>query len=232
MTIAGLQKMTLLDFPGRVACTVFLPGCNFRCPYCHNSGLIAGGNRDGMTEEELLSFLKGRRGLLDGVCITGGEPTLSPGLPRLLEEIRALGFAVKLDTNGSRPDVLEAVLPLVDYVAMDVKSSPDGYGAAIGLEKPPMGAIEDSLRLLMNSGKDYELRITLVQELHGNEEITRLGQWLYDLNSGEQIPKLFLQLFVNRDSVLTPNLHAPENHQISHFAELLSTFVREVSIRG
>jgi pyruvate formate lyase activating enzyme len=115
---------------------------------------------------------------------------------------------------------------------MDVKSSPEGYGAATGLKNPPMEAIESSLRLLMNSGKDYELRITLVQELHGEEQILRLGQWLFALHGREKLPKLFLQSFVNRDSVLTPNLHAPESHQLSHFADLLSTFVREVSIRG
>lgn len=232
MTIAGLQKMTLLDFPGRVACTVFLPGCNFRCPFCHNSGLFSGETADGMTVEALLRFLKTRQGLLDGVCITGGEPTLSPELPALLESIRKLGFAVKLDTNGSRPQVLRQVLELVDYVAMDVKSSPRGYGAAVGLAEPDMAAIEESLRLLMDSRVDYELRTTVVQELHDEAAITEMGQWLYDLNGGQKIPKLFLQPFVNRSSVPNQNLHAPETAQLTRFTELLRTFVQEVSIRG
>ena len=232
MTIAGLQKMTLLDFPGRVACTVFLPGCNFRCPFCHNSGLFSGETADGMTVEALLRFLKTRQGLLDGVCITGGEPTLSPELPALLESIRRLGFAVKLDTNGSRPQVLRQVLELVDYVAMDVKSSPRGYGAAVGLAEPDMAAIEESLRLLMDSRVDYELRTTVVQELHDEAAITEMGQWLYDLNRGQKIPKLFLQPFVNRSSVPNQNLHTPETAQLTRFTELLRTFVQEVSIRG
>ena len=232
MHIAGLQKMTLLDFPGRVACTVFLPGCNFRCPFCHNSGLFSGETPEGMSVDDLLRFLKSRQGLLDGVCITGGEPTLHPDLPQLLARIRELGFAVKLDTNGGRPDALKAVLGLVDYVAMDVKSSPGGYAAAIGLATADLEAIEESLTLLMGSGIDYELRTTVVRELHDEAAMTRMGQWLYDLNGGQKIPKLFLQPFVNRPSVPDQNLHAPETTQLSRFVELLRTFVQEVSIRG
>ena len=233
MTIAGLQKMTLLDFPGKVACTVFLSGCNFRCPFCHNSGLI-GAAPGGMSVEDFLTFLKGRRGLLDGVCVSGGEPTLSPDLPRLLGAIKELGFAVKLDTNGSRPAVLKQLVQenLLDYVAMDVKNSPDRYGLTTGLSCAPLEAIEESLRFLMGSKIDYELRTTVVQELHDETEIAHLGQWLYGLNGGKKIPKLFLQPFVNRDSVLDQHLHPPEIAQLSHFIELLCTFAQEVSIRG
>ena len=232
MQIAGLQKITLLDFPGRVACTVFLPGCNFRCPYCHNSGLIAGHPSQGMTTDALLHFLKTRQGLLDGVCITGGEPTLSPELPGLLEQIRELGFAVKLDTNGSRPQVLKELLGLLDYVAMDVKSSPQGYPTAVGLSAPPMDAVEESLRLLMRGTTDYELRTTLVRELHDAATVTQMGQWLFSLNGGKKIPKLFLQPFVNRDTVPDQTLHPPETTQMSHFIKLLSTFAEEVATRG
>ena len=232
MNIAGLQKMTLLDFPGRVACTVFLPGCNFRCPYCHNSQLLTGDSAGGMTTEALLAFLKGRQDLLDGVCITGGEPTLFPELPGLLAQIRELGFAVKLDTNGSRPKILKQVLPLVDYVAMDVKSSPEGYPAAVGLAVPDLGDIEESLRLLMSGETPYELRTTLVRELHDETVMTHMGQWLYQLNGGDKIQKIFLQPFVNRDTVPDQNLHPPETAQLTHFVELLSTFAHHVSIRG
>ena len=134
MTIAGLQKMTLLDYPGKVACTVFLQGCNYRCPFCHNSGLLDGRGDDCIPEEELLGFLKKRVGLLEGVCITGGEPTLQKDLPQLLEAIKALGFAVKLDTNGSRPAVLRDLVSrgLVDYVAMDIKNCPERYAETTG----------------------------------------------------------------------------------------------------
>ena len=134
--ISGLQKMTLLDYPGKVACTVFLQGCNFRCPFCHNSDLLPRSGEPLMTEDAFLQFLKKRQGLLDGVCVSGGEPTLQPGLEALLRQIKALGFAVKLDTNGSRPDVLKTLVSekLVDYVAMDAKNGPDAYGRTIGLD--------------------------------------------------------------------------------------------------
>ena len=128
MRIQGIQKLTLLDYPGRTACTVFLSGCNFRCPFCHNAPLLTAADEDGMDEDELLAFLKKRQGLLDGVAVTGGEPLLRPDLPQLLEKIKALGYVIKLDTNGAFPERLEAVVcaGLADYVAMDVKNSPAG----------------------------------------------------------------------------------------------------------
>ena len=149
--ISGLQKMTLLDFPGKVACTVFLQGCNYRCPFCHNSDLLPGKGEELMTPEELLAFLRKRRGLLDGVCVSGGEPTLCPGLEDLLTSIKALGFAVKLDTNGSRPQILKDLVEkgLVDYVAMDVKNSPQRYAETVGLTHFDLGPTEESLRSLI-----------------------------------------------------------------------------------
>ena len=234
MRIVGLQKMTLLDYPGKVACTVFLGGCNFRCPFCHNGGLLDGKAPEVMTAAELLAFLKSRKGLLDGVCITGGEPTLAPELPELLSDIKALGFDVKLDTNGSRPGVLKQLVEqgVVDYVAMDVKNCPDCYAATVGLPTAPLEALEESLRFLMEKKVDYELRTTVVRELHDEASVTAMGQWLYYLNRDRKIPKIFLQPFVNRDSVLDQNLHAPETGEISHFVELLYTFAQEVAIRG
>ena len=156
MTIAGLQKMTLLDFPGRVACTVFLHGCNYRCPFCHNAELLEGKQEPLMTVEEFLGFLKKRVGLLDGVCVSGGEPTLSPGLRELLAAIRELGFAVKLETNGSRPKVLKELVAggLVDYVAMDIKNAPGRYGETCGVSKVDLAAIEESAVFLMSGAVD------------------------------------------------------------------------------
>lgn len=234
MRIVGLQKMTLLDYPGKVACTVFLGGCNFRCPFCHNGGLLDGDAPEVMTEAELLNFLKGRRGLLDGVCMTGGEPTLSTQLPQLLADIKALGFDVKLDTNGSRPKVLKQLVEagLVDYVAMDVKNCPDRYAATVGLSGAPLEALEESLRFLMKSGADYELRTTVVREFHDEDAIMAMGKWIYGLNGFQKIPKLFLQPFVQRASVLDQALTAPETAEITRFVELLSTFAQAVSIRG
>lgn len=234
MRIVGLQKMTLLDYPGKVACTVFLVGCNFRCPFCHNGGLLDGAAPEMMTAAEFLNFLKKRQGLLDGVCITGGEPTLSPELPQLLSQIKELGFAVKLDTNGSRPKVLKQLVEagLVDYVAMDVKNSPDRYAATTGLRAAPLEAVEESLGILMEDKVDYELRTTVVRELHDETSITEMGRWLYAHNGNQKIPNIFLQPFVNRDSVLDQNLHAPEKGEISRFVELLYTFAENVAIRG
>ena len=234
MTISGLQKMTLLDYPGKVACTVFLQGCNFRCPFCHNSDLLGGSAEPFMTTEEFLSFLSKRTGLLDAVCVSGGEPTLQKDLPDLLKGIKALGFSVKLDTNGSRPAVLKALVSegLVDYVAMDVKNSPACYGQTIGVSKPDMASIEESLRFLMEGNVAYELRTTVVAELHSEESITEMGQWLSALVPGKKAEKLFLQCFVARDSVLQSGLHAPEDQDLEKYAAILAPYVGFVAVRG
>ena len=225
--------MTLLDFPGRVACTVFLGGCNFRCPFCHNSELLDGKEEAVMDEDGLLAFLEKRKGILDGVCITGGEPTLQPGLAQLLRRIKAFGYPVKLDTNGYRPEVLEALVSenLVDYVAMDIKNSPDEYGKTVGLEKLDISRIESSVRFLAQGNVDYEFRTTVVAELHSEESIETMGKWLHH-TAGGRVRRLFLQPFVDRDTVMFTGLHAPQEAQILRFAELLRPFAETVEIRG
>ncbi len=234
MVISGLQKMTLLDFPGKVACTVFLQGCNFRCPFCHNSPLLAGSAPEVIPQQQLLSFLKGRRGLLDGVCITGGEPTLQADLSCLLEEIKALGFAVKLDTNGSRPQVIKDLVAqgLVDYVAMDVKNSPAQYSKTTGCEKLPLAHVEESLRFLICGSLPYELRTTVVAELHSPQTIEEMGRWLSSLCPGHKPQKLFLQYFVDREGVLRSGLTAPAQEDMANYVNILAPFVDKVMIRG
>ena len=234
MIISGLQKMTLLDYPGKVACTVFLQGCNFRCPFCHNSDLLDGNAEPFMTMEEFLDFLKKRKGLLDAVCVSGGEPTLQKDLPELLKGIKALGFSVKLDTNGSRPDILKKLVKdgLVDYVAMDVKNSPARYGETIGLTKPDMASIEESLRFLIEGNVAYELRTTVVAELHSEASITEMGQWLSSLVPGKKPEKLYLQCFVARDSVLKSGLTPPEEAQLKQYAAILTPYVGFAAVRG
>ena len=233
MNISGLQKMTLLDFPGRVACTVFLNRCNYRCPFCHNAELLDGTAEAVMTREEFLVFLKKRSGLLDGVCISGGEPTLCPDLGELMADIKALGFAVKLDTNGSRPQVLKELVEagLVDYVAMDIKNSPARYAATCGLPKVDLAAIEESIRFLVGSDVDSEFRTTVVVPLHDKTSILEMGQWLHNL-AGKPVEKLFLQPFVDRDTVVFSGLEAPDSSQMADFVELLKPFVLDVSVRG
>ena len=232
--IAGLQKMTLLDFPGKVACTLFLQGCNFRCPFCHNSELLPHKGEDFMTEEAFLKFLEGRKGLLDGVAITGGEPTGQPELPGLVKRIKALGYFVKLDTNGTNPKMLREMVEagLVDYVAMDVKNSPGKYAETVGLPGLKLDKITESLSFLISSDVDYEFRTTLVSQLHNEAAIEEIGRWLASLVPGKKPKRLFLQSFVDRDSVIFSGLTAPTGEQISRFAEILTPYVEQVKIRG
>ena len=230
MIISGLQKMTLLDYPGRVACTVFLQGCNFRCPFCHNSGLLGAAQYDTIPVEELLDFLRKRVGILDGVCITGGEPTLQSDLPELLRQIKALGYTIKLDTNGSRPDMLKALVSekLIDYVAMDIKNCPDRYAETVGLPKMPDG-VEESIRFLMEGAVDYEFRTTVVEEFHSEENILAMGKWLAQWGKPK---KLFLQPYVDRDSVLEQGLHTPDDEKLRRFEAITAPYAEFVALRG
>ena len=228
MKIFGLQKMTLLDFPGHVACTVFLGGCDFRCPFCHNFELVDGTAPAVMEEEELLSFLKKRGGLLDGVAITGGEPCLHPGLPELMKKIRELGFQVKLDTNGAHPALLRSILEqgLADYVAMDIKNSPESYARTVGLQEIDLAPVRESVQLLMMGKADYEFRTTVVKELHTAEDFEKIGQWI----AGAR--RYFLQAFTDRDSVPFGGLHAPDADTMRSYAEIARQYVPNTALRG
>ena len=228
MRIHGLQKMTLLDFPGRVACTVFLGGCDFRCPFCHNFELVDGSAPAIMDDEALFAFLQKRKGLLDGVAVTGGEPCLRKDLPELLERIKAMGFAVKLDTNGAHPEMLRSLIDrgLVDYVAMDIKNSPDHYARTCGLQHVDLSPIRESVKLLMQGRVDYEFRTTVVDELHAAKDFEEIGAWL----SGAR--RYFIQSFTNRDSVPFGNLHAPTPEKLREYAAIVGKFVPDTSLRG
>lgn len=227
MLIHGLQKMTLLDFPGRVACTVFLGGCDLRCPYCHNAELIDGSAPAVMDDGELLAFLRKRAGLLDGVAVTGGEPLLRDIAP-LLRAVRALGYAVKLDTNGTHPARLRALLDegLVDYVAMDVKNSPERYAETVGVPGLDLAPIRESAALLLEGRVDYEFRTTVCAELHDDESMRGIGALL----SGAR--RVFLQPFTDRDTVAFSGLSAPDKPTLERWAGILRGFVGEVGIRG
>ena len=228
MKLHGLQKMTLLDFPGRVACTVFLGGCDFRCPFCHNFELVDGTAEPVMDSEEFLSFLSKRNGLLDGVAFTGGEPLLHPGLPELMRQIRGMGFAVKLDTNGYHPDRLRAVLDesLVDYTAMDVKNSPGKYALTCGVEKIDLSRIRESIAILKEGKSDYEFRTTVVHPLHENEDFEAIGAEIRGAK------RYFLQRFTDRDTVPFQNLSAPAPEEMARFAATASRFVPDTFLRG
>ena len=228
MNIKGLQKLTLLDFPGKVACTVFLGGCNMRCPFCHNAPLVLGYGGEDISEEEFFSFLEKRRGRLEGVCISGGEPTLSPALPEFIRRIRSLGYAVKLDTNGLSPDMLEGLLRegLVDYIAMDIKSSREGYAKASGVPDVDLTKIEKSAALLMKSDTPYEFRTTVVRELHDEGDMVRIGEWL----SGAK--NYFLQSFLDSGELISDGLHGYDKKTMEDLLKLLKVKIPSAKIRG
>lgn len=228
MKIHGLQKMTLLDFPGRVACTVFFGGCDMRCPFCHNAELLDGTAPAAMDDEELLTFLKKRQGLLDGVAFTGGEPLLQPELPELAAKIRDLGYPVKLDTNGTHPERLERMIKdgLVQYVAMDIKNSPERYAETAGRPDLDLTPVRESVSLLMNGTTDYEFRTTAVAELHDDRSFEQIGQWIRGAKH------YFLQKFTDRDTVPFEGLHAPTDEQMRKWAEILRPDIPGVELRG
>lgn len=228
MKIYGLQKMTLLDFPGHVACTVFLNGCDFRCPFCHNYDLACGRSPAVMEEEELLSFLGKRKGLLDGVAVTGGEPCLHTELPQLLDSIRDMGFAVKLDTNGYHPRMLSRIMEegLADYIAMDIKNSPGKYAMTAGLDEIEMERVEESIGILMHGGTEYEFRTTVVSELHGDQDFEEIGTMIRGAK------RYFLQQFTDRETVPYSNLHAPAEDDMRRFADIAARYVPQTQIRG
>ncbi len=234
MNIAGLQKMTLLDFPGKVACTVFLQGCNFRCPFCHNSDLLPGQGQPLMDDDELMSFLEKRKGLLDGVCVTGGEPTLQPQLHQLLKRIKELGYAVKLDTNGARPQVLRELVEagLVDYVAMDIKNSREEYPKTAGMKENLLPQVEESIRYLLSSAVDYEFRTTVVRQLHSSDSVAAMGNWVCSLAEGAKPKRWYLQSYVDRDSVLVSGLTAPQKEEIEKYCQILGPYTEAICLRG
>ncbi len=234
MKIAGLQKMTLLDYPGKVACTVFLPGCNFCCPFCHNAELLDGAISPVMDDRGLLEFLEKRRGILEAVCISGGEPTLHPGLGELLRAIKGMGYLVKLDTNGYRPEVLKQLAAdgLLDYVAMDIKNSPARYAVTAGVNELDLTALEESITFLMTEGPDYEFRTTVAAQLHDERSIREMGQWLLGLSGGKKVRRFFLQPFVDRDTVVYSGLSAPGEEELDHYILCAESFAEIAEIRG
>lgn len=228
MLIHGLQKMTLLDFPGRVACTVFLGGCDFRCPFCHNFELATGEAKPVLDDRELLAFLRKRQGLLDGVAITGGEPCLHKDLPDLLARIRELGFATKLDTNGYHPATLSRIVEagLADYVAMDIKNSPEKYARTCGVERIDMGPIRESVAILKDAASDYEFRTTVVAELHEPSDFHAMGALI------EGAKRYFLQAFTDRDTVPYQGFSAPTQDVLESYAGIARAYVLDAQLRG
>lgn len=229
MLIKGLQKLTLLDYPGKTACTIFTGSCNFRCPFCHNSELVlAPSDVESIPIDEVFAFLEKRRTLLDGVCITGGEPTLQSDLIEFIGKIKSFGYAIKLDTNGYEPEKLKEIIDsgMVDYIAMDIKSSPRNYARASGIEGLDFSRIERSVKLIAASGIEHEFRTTVVHPLHSKQDFIEIGRWL----KGEE--RYFLQQFVDSGSVLCEGMSAASEEDMHEFLNAVREFIPNAQLRG
>lgn len=228
MKIGGLRQLSLLDFPGRVACTVFLSGCNLRCPYCHNPSLVLPSDEpEALSQQALLAFLDTRHGKLDGVCISGGEPTLHKELPQLLRCIRERGFLTKLDTNGTNPAMLAALLRegLLDYVAMDIKNAPALYAQTCGgIDR--LAQVRESAALLLGGDVDYEFRTTVCAPLHTPEAMVEIGQWL------QGAKRYFLQPFVDPGALLGSGVTSLSHEAISALRCSVLPYIPSTQIRG
>ena len=229
MKFYGIQKLTLLDYPGRTACTIFTGGCNFRCPFCHNALLVTDiDNSNTYTEEEILSFLKKRTGLLDGVCITGGEPLMHSDIAAFIGKVKELGYKVKLDTNGTFPEKLEILVKnrLVDYVAMDIKNSKEKYSETAGVGNISLSDIEKSIEILKASDIDYEFRTTVVKEFHTEADIESIAEWIKGAKG------YFLQNFEDSGNIIGTNLSAVSKEKIEAMQSRAKAFVKNTQIRG
>ena len=229
MYLCGLQKVAMVDYPGKLAATVFTGGCNLRCPFCHNALLVTRlDETPELGEEAVLSFLATRTKLLDGVVLSGGEPLLQPDAADFLRKIRQMGFAVKLDTNGFFPDRLSAILEegLVDYVAMDIKNAPEKYPITCGIPGLDTAPVAESVKLLRQSGVDFEFRTTLVREFHTPEDLLAIGRWL------ESSPRYFLQAFVDSGNLVGSGCSPFTPQEMRDFTLLLRPFFGEVNLRG
>ena len=235
MYLAGWQKLSLVDFPGKVACTLFTGGCNLRCPYCHNSELLEGA-MPRVDTAEVLAYLDQRQGILDGVVVSGGEPCMQPDLLDFLATLKGKELLVKLDTNGCYSDVLQQALErnLVDYVAMDLKNSPEEYALTTGSDDVPLENIAKSVELLLRQKIPFELRTTVVVQLHSKHSFEKMRDFLLPLvaKTGKKIPDFYLQAFKDRDTVPFAGFTAPDRNTLEAYGALLATVANNVHLRG
>lgn len=229
MNIQGLQKLTLLDYPEKVACTIFTAGCNFRCPFCHNASLVTHvDTHNDIPVEEVLAFLKKRQGILDGMCVTGGEPLLQPDLAPFLEKVKAMRYSIKLDTNGSNMIRLRQLVEqgLVDYVAMDIKNAPNKYGETIGIDGYNLENILQSVDYLKSGVIPYEFRTTVVREFHKREDFAAIGRWL------KGAEKYYLQGFVDSGDLIQNGLRAYTKEIMEQALEIVRRNIPNAELRG
>ena len=227
MDFVGLDKMSLLDYEDRVSCVLFAKPCNFRCPFCHNGDLVLQ-SQHFIPWAEIIDYLKKRGGLIDAVVFTGGEPTMMPDLKEKIIEVRNMGFEIKLDTNGTNPEIVKDLIDsnLIDYVAMDIKNEPKLYAGTCGKDAVALDRIKETINLLMNSGINYEFRTTLVKEFHENTNFNEMGKMI------EGARKLYLQKFVDRDGCIVRGLNEVSQEKAEEYAEILRAHVKQVELRG
>lgn len=229
MRIQGLQKLTLLDYPEHTACTLFTAGCNFRCPFCHNASLVVDIPKEAeISEQEFFAFLQKRIGILDGVCVSGGEPLLQPNIEQFIRKIKDMGFAVKLDTNGSFPDKLIHLVEsgLVDYVAMDIKNSPETYAFTAGTETLDIVSVKRSVSYLKEGHVPYEFRTTVVKHYHSKESFEEISRWL----AGTE--KYFLQNFVDSGDLIGKNTRGCSEDEMKEFLQVVQKYIPSARLRG
>lgn len=228
MNIGGMQKLTLLDFPGKIACTLFTVGCNLRCPFCHNASLVTHPQDAGyITDDELYSFLKKRVGVLDGVCVTGGEPTLQKDLPEFLSSLKELGYSVKLDTNGTSPKILRSVIEdgLVDYVAVDIKNSPEKYALTSG-GVDHLDKVKETVSLLLTGVVDYEFRTTVVSGFHEISDLESIGRWTRGAK------RYFIQNFVDSGDLIDKETLGLPVHTMKEMLTAVRKYIPNAELRG
>jgi pyruvate formate lyase activating enzyme len=228
MIIEGLQKTTLLDYPGYVACTLFAHGCNLRCPFCHNAGLVVRKPENIIEKEDLAAFLQKRKGILDGVCLTGGEPLAQKDAIEFIEFLKSFGYKVKLDTNGFYPERLSEIIErgLVDYIAMDIKSGKSGYARAVGIQDIDIAPMIKSTELIMGSGIDYEFRTTAVKGLHIVSDFIEIGEWL----SGAK--RYFIQQFIDSGDIISEGLEAFSKEEMQKLLAAVREYIKTAELRG
>jgi len=231
MYFSGLQKLSMVDFTDKMCATIFTAGCNFRCPFCHNAALVLPEylkESEKITEEEIFTFLDTRKKILDGICITGGEPLMHPDLKNFVKKVKEYGYAVKLDTNGSFPDRLKEILEEgnIDYVAMDIKNSPLKYSETVGLQSFDLESICQSIDIIRSSGVDYEFRTTVMKEFHTLEDFMSIGKWLEGSN------KYYLQKYRDESVQIVGGFSSYSNDELLEFADKIRGFFNFVQVRG
>lgn len=229
MKINGYEKFSMVDFGDKICCTVFTGGCNLRCPFCHNGALVIGDVKaNQIDDEEVIDYLKKRKGLVDAVSVTGGEATLQPDLADFLRRVKEIGYTVKLDTNGLRPDVLDKLIKdgLVDYVAMDIKNSPEKYAYTVGLKSVDLDKINESMAIIKNSGVDHEYRTTIIKEFHTEDDMLKIAEWIKGANA------YYMQHYKDSEGCISHGYHDIEKAEAEHFMTLFDGKVGKVGLRG